>query len=84
MSKKQQQGKQYNGLREEQKLKGKKEQKEEFGMRKKILKRKQQAYKTITLRDMYLFTVADSGKVLEHFTLVARFKQSFSTGSDLV
>lgn len=33
-----------------------------------------QAYKTMTLRDMYLFTAADSGKVLEHFMLVARFK----------
>lgn len=43
-------------------------------MRKKILRRKQQAYKTITLRNMYLFTSADSGKVLEHFMLVARFE----------
>lgn len=43
-------------------------------MRKEFLKRKQQAYKTITLRDMYTFIDADSGKVLEHFILVARFE----------
>lgn len=74
MFKKQQQGEQYCELREDQKLKEKNKQKEEFRIRQTILKRKQHAYKTITLRDMYLFTVADSGKVLERFTLVARFE----------
>lgn len=73
MFEKQQQEKQYRGLWEEQKLNGKSKQKEEFEMRKNIL-RMPQAYKTMTLRDTYLFTVADSGKVLEHFMLVARFE----------
>lgn len=74
MFEKQQQEKQYHGLWEEQKLNGKSKQKKEFEMRKNILRRTPQAYKTMTLRDMYLFTVADSGKVLEHFMLVARFE----------
>lgn len=78
MFKKQQQGKQYHGLREDPKLKEKNKQKEEFRIRQIILKREQQPYKTITLRDIYSFTVADSGKVLECFILVAKFEPRVS------
>lgn len=81
---KKQQGKQYHVLKGEQKLKGKNKQKEEFGIRKKYLRRKQQVDKIITVRDMYLFTAADNRKFLDHSMLVARFKQRFSTGSKLV
>lgn len=71
---KKQQGKQYYVLRGEQKLKGKNKQKEEFGIRKINLRRKQQPDKIITVRDRYSFTAADSRKFLDHFMLVARFK----------
>lgn len=58
---KKQQGKQYHVLRGEQKPKGK-NKKEEFGIRKKNLGRKQQLDKIITVRDMYLYTAADNRK----------------------
>lgn len=80
---KKQQGKQYHVLRGEQKLKGKNKQKEQFGIKKKNLRRKQQLDKIITVTDMYLFTAAENRKFLDHSVLIARdfpLAQNWSTG----